>query len=89
MIAGNIIERARKLDQKINKKIQSLPVMSLETYLFFIYLVFFLAGFGFMMYFVLYGLNPLNVSTLSSPLFYLVMGLVMFCAYLCKKHKPK
>ena len=83
----SIVSRAWQLQHYIENKTVNIPQCSLSTFLFFMSLVFFLAGFMFMVFCFLYGIHPMELQVMSSPVFYLVMGLVLFGFFIGERQK--
>jgi len=61
--------------------------VSLKIYLLFMSMVFFITGTGLMIVLFINNINPLSraMGMQSNPLFYLVMGFVLFCMFVTQR----
>ena len=87
-VKKNIIEKATILQRKIDERIKKIPELSLQTYLFFMSIVFFITGFTLVFYCFLYNINPNDTSFLSSPIQYLGLGIICLIGFIFKKLTP-
>ena len=81
------MDHAWNLQHRIDKKIASLPELTLESYLFYVVLVLFLLGFGLFIFCLLFNINIWATNIVSCPLHYLVLGMGFFVLYLYIKTK--
>ena len=72
------------MNENKKRKKWKIPDLKSETYFQFISLVFLLMGF--MLFFVCFikRLHPMEVEVLSSPIHYMVLGVVCFIVFLVK-----
>ena len=81
------MDRAWGLQHRIDKRIADLPELTLESYLFYVVMIFFVLGFGLFIFCLLFNINPLATNIVSCPLHYLVLGMGFFVLYLYIKTK--
>lgn len=62
---------------------------NLVVYFEFLGIVLLLTGFSLWFYCLIRGVDPLGVDVLSSPVHYLVLGLVCVCVFVVKKWENK
>lgn len=78
------------MNGKLNiKKEKSKYDISLLTYLQFVSIVFLLTGLGLFMYCQLERIHPMELQVISSPVHWLVMGIVLFVVFFVKKYEQK
>jgi hypothetical protein len=73
-----LVDRAWDLQHRVEGKLDVLPVLSCEKYLYIVGNVFVLTGLGLFVVCLLYGFNSALLNPLWNPVFYLVLGLVVF-----------
>lgn len=81
MNGGNIIG-----NKKEKKKIV-IPELCIETYFQFLSLVFFIMGFMMLWVCMSRRIHPMSTEVLSSPVHYLVLGIVCMIVFLVKKYE--
>lgn len=79
------ISRAWQVQEQIESQIASWPKLTLSTYLQFISMIFFIAGFGMFFYCILTKTDIIEVIHFHNPLFYLIMGFISFCFFLIER----
>ena len=77
-----LINKAWKLQYRIEKYILELPSLSLKTYLLIITILLFSTGFILFFAVLLLGYGFLFLNPLTDPLFFLGYGFTTFIAYL-------
>jgi len=83
-----IINRAWALQHRIEKRIATLPSLSIATYFQFVAMVCFIMGIGMFVYCFLFDVNILIVVIYHNPLFYLCLGFTAFMFFLLEKFIP-
>ena len=83
-----MMDHAWNLQHRIEKQLKRLPIMKVETYFLFTTIVMFLMSGMLFIYCFMYRIDIWKVGFLSSPIQYLVLGMVLFVAFVMKKYKP-
>jgi len=89
MIFMGIVSRAWDLQFWFEDNFKKIPVLDVESYLFWCSLILFIMGFSFLIFFFIIGRSPIDAEVMSSPLFYLVLGIEFFFAYLFVRYRKK
>ena len=76
-----MINKAWKLQYRIEKRIRKIKPLSNEEYFFFLTFIFFITGILMFVYSIMFGVNIVDLHLYSSPLFYLLIG---FCCLIGK-----
>ena len=85
MKEGSWLEKASFIQKKIDRRISNIPTLSFVTYLFFMSMVFILMGVMLWLYCIFSYIDPWMCDMVSSPVTYLVLGVVLFCFFMLEK----
>jgi hypothetical protein len=81
-----MVNKALMYQQQLEDRIHRLPILSLDTYLFFVSFIFMVMGVMLFIYSFIFDIDPLECDVLSSCIFYLVMDFMFICIYLFRRY---
>jgi len=80
-----ILNKAWELQHRFEKRFSNMKPLEFREYLLFVAVICFIMGFVLFFYCVLLNINIFTVQIMENPLFYLVLGVIVYVLYLIER----